>query len=178
MFVKSSFKVITIVLMVWGITYAQNDNGYYTRNLGGPRLGVTVVPGNGKLAQKLEEKNIGRLLSQFGWHFESQVSVSIGGPSFVLQFVPLFAGVEYGTLIPSMTLAMGVRLPNGVEFGMGPNLLIGGDNIVNSSLVIGFGKSFDYGGVSIPVNIVWATNPAGNRFSVIIGYAIGKTKSR
>lgn len=169
-------RIIMAILIVGSsyYSYAQDDIKYHRRNLSGPRLGVTIVPGNGKLAQKLEERNIGRLLSQFGWHFESQVFVSNDGPSFVVQFVPLFAGVEHGTLIPSFTLAMGIRLPTGIEFGLGPNLLFGGEDIVNSSLVIGVGKSFDYGGVSIPVNIVWATNPAGSRFSLIIGYAIGR----
>lgn len=175
MYLKSFLSFVLVFSIIGGSYYAhaQDNIKYYRRNLSGPRLGVTIVPGSGKLARKLEERNIGRMLSQFGWHFESQVLVSDDGPSFVVQFVPLFAGVEYGTLIPSMTLAMGVRLPTGIEFGLGPNLLFGGDNLVNSSLVIGFGKSFDYGGVSIPANIVWATNPAGSRFSLIIGYAIG-----
>jgi len=144
------------------------------RNLGGPRLGVTYVAGTGKLADALERNKVGRTLSQFGWHFEYQVIPDGGGPSFVIQFVPLVAGVEYGKLIPSGTLAMGVRLPEGFEFGLGPNALVT-DEGVKTALVMSIGKSFSYGGVNIPLNFVYATNPDGNRFSIIFGYAIRKS---
>ena len=153
---------------------AVDDILFGERNLGGPRLGVTYVAGAGKLSQSLEKNQIGRTLSQFGWHFEYQVIPDGGGPSFVIQVVPLIAGVEYGKLIPSGTLAMGVRLPEGIEFGLGPNALVT-DEGVKSALVMTIGKSFTYGGVSIPLNFVYATNPEGNRFSVIFGYAIRKS---
>ena len=143
------------------------------RNMGGPRLGVTYIPGNGKLVQKLKENDIGQTISQFGWHFEYAVIPEGGGPSFVIEFIPLVGGVEYGKFVPSATLAMGVRMPNGIEFGMGPNLLFDGDK-VNSALVLALGKSFNYSGVSIPINLVFVTNPEGNRISVIFGYAIAK----
>lgn len=145
------------------------------RNYGGPRLGVTLVPGDTKLASEMEKKNIGRMLSQFGWHFEYQVVPDGGGPSFVIQFVPLVGGVEYGTLIPSGTLAMGVRLPGGIEFGLGPNAIVTPTKIT-SALVMSVGQSFNYGGVNIPLNFVVATNPNGNRFSIVFGYAIQKAR--
>ena len=159
---------------------------FVSRNMSGPRMGVTYVVG-GKLASELEDHKIGQLISQFGWHFEYQVIPEGGGPQFVIQFVPMVAGVEYGKLIPSATLAMGIRFPNGVEFGLGPNALVVGGadvqsiedlgDVVRTALVIGVGKSFDYGGVSIPVNLVLATNPDGNRISVIFGYAIQRSVS-
>lgn len=143
------------------------------RNMGGPRLGVTFIPGKGKLVKKLKKNGIGRTISQFGWHFEYAVIPEGGGPSFIIEFIPLIGGVEYGKFVPSTTLAMGVRMPSGFEFGMGPNLLFDGDK-VNSALVMAIGKSFNYSGVSIPINLVFVTNPDGNRFSVIFGYAIAK----
>jgi hypothetical protein len=145
---------------------------FYERNLSGPRLGVTLIPGSGELASKLKERGIGPTLSQFGWHFEWQVVPENEGPSFVIETIPLVAGVEYGKVVPSITLAMGVRMPSGIEFGMGPNLLFGGEKLIYSALVIAVGKSFNYSGVSIPINLVFTTNPAGNRFSLIFGYAI------
>jgi len=141
------------------------------RNMGGPRIGITMIPGNTPLAQELRDNKIGRVISQFGWHFEWQVVPSGGGPSFVIQFVPMFGGVEYKTIVPSFTLPMGVRFPDGIEFGLGPNLVITKTG-AKTSLVAALGKSFDYGGVSIPVNLVVATNPDGNRFSIVFGYAI------
>ncbi len=149
------------------------------RNLGGPRLGVTYIAGggNGKLIQKLQDKGIGTTISQFGWHFEYQIIPEGGGPQFVIQGIPFLGGVEYGTVIPSLTVAMGIRLPEGYEFGLGPNVIIGGAKGANTALVAAIGKSFNYGGVSIPINIAFATSPDGNRVSLVFGYAIaGGTK--
>jgi hypothetical protein len=148
-----------------------------SRNLGGPRLGFTYVPGHGELATTLRDKQIGPLLSQFGWHFEYQIVPDIEGPCFIIEAIPLVAGVEYGTLIPSMTLGFGIRFPNGIEFGMGPNIL-GTESGVMSALMIAVGKSFDYGGVSIPVNLAVTTNPKGYRVSFIFGYAIEKSNNK
>jgi hypothetical protein len=151
------------------------------RNLGGPRLGISFVTGDGDLWKRLEGENMGRSISQFGWHFEYQVIPEGGGPQFVVQLVPLIAGVEYGKFVPSGTLAMGVRFPSGIEFGLGPNILLVGKNDdgkspAKTALVLGVGKSFNYGGVSIPLNLVYATNPDGNRVSLIFGYAIAKAR--
>jgi hypothetical protein len=157
----------------------QQGVAFAERNLGGPRLGVTYIMGgeNGELARKLKDKGIGTTISQFGWHFEYQIIPEGGGPQFVIQAVPFVGGVEYGTVIPSLTLVMGIRLPEGIEFGLGPNLIVGGQKGANTALVAAVGKSFNYGGVSIPINLGFATSPAGNRISVVFGYAIaGATK--
>jgi hypothetical protein len=146
------------------------------RNMGGPRLGMTYVVGK-ELTKRLDEKKIGHFISQFGWHFEYQVIPDGGGPAFVIQFVPLVGAVEYATLVPSATLAMGIRFPGGLEFGIGPNLLAT-QEYISSSLVLAIGKSINYGGVSIPLNVAAAVNPAGTRFSFIFGYAIAKAPAR
>ena len=152
------------------------------RNLGGPRFGVTVIPGSGTLADELENQDMGRVISQFGWHFERQVIPQGGGPQFVVEFVPLLAGVEYGKFIPNLTLAMGVRTPGGIEFGMGPNVFFSktlDDQVeARSSLLMAVGKSINYGRVSIPVNIAYTTNPDGNRVSLVVGYAIGSARKK
>ena len=147
------------------------------RNMGGPRIGVTIIHGRGELANTLEANNMGRYMSQFGWHFEYQVSPKYTvGPSFVVQFLPLFGGVEYGKFIPSVTTAFGIRFPNGIEFDMGPNLIVSKNDKnevkLNSSLVIAGGISLNYGGVSIPLNLAYAISPKGNRASFIFGYAL------
>jgi len=117
------------------------------RNMSGPRFGVTYVGGEGELYQSLERQDIGRVISQFGWHFERQVIPDGGGPQFVIQFVPMIAGVEYGKFVPGATLAMGIRMPRGWEFGMGPNIVATKDE-------------FD---------------AIKARISLLFGYAIGKT---
>jgi len=141
----------------------------------GPRLGVTYVPGNSEIAKRLKEEGMEPFLSQFGWHFERRVTPAGGGPEFVIETVPLVAGVEYGKFLPSITLAMGVRFPSGWEFGIGPNLMVTGvedQDDLQTSLITAVGYSFRYAGVSLPVNLAFATNPDGNRVSIIFGYAI------
>ena len=152
----------------------QQPLSFAERNLGGPRLGVTYIigGGDGQLVDKMKKKGIGTTISQFGWHFEYQIIPEGGGPQFVIQGIPFLGGVEYGTVIPSLTVAMGIRLPDGFEFGMGPNVVATGDRGVATSLVGAIGKSFNYGGVSIPINVAFATSPNGNRVSLIFGYAI------
>ncbi len=142
------------------------------RNLAGPRLGMTIVPGNGELKDRLSEHGVGRTLSQFGWHFEHRVRFQRTGPAFVIEFVPLVGGVEYGRFIPSASLLFGIRFPMGFEFGMGPNIIAGGKDVLNSALVIAIGKTFDYDGVSIPLNLAFVTSPLGNRLGLVFGYAI------
>ncbi|MBU2506879.1 MAG: hypothetical protein KJ799_09170 [Bacteroidetes bacterium] len=144
------------------------------RNWGGPRLGFTYLLAGSALQKKLDEKNIGNLVSQFGWHFEWQVIPEGGGPQFVTEFIPLVGGVEYGTLIPSLSLIFGVRFPNGLEFGLGPNLSPSVGGGAATSIIGAIGKSFDYGGVSIPINLAVAKNPDGTRVSIIFGYALLK----
>ena len=151
----------------------EKEVSFASRNMGGPRLGVTVIPGNNSTTKKMQDRGIGRMISQFGWHFEQQIIPEGGGPSFVIQETPLVGGVEYGVLLPSFTLAMGVRLPNGIEFGMGPNLLVTPQE-ASSSLILAIGKSYNYGGVSIPLNLAVATNKDGARLSFVFGYAIDK----
>jgi len=159
-----------------------DDDGIRTRNMGGPRFGMTYVPGNDQLATELEYHGMGRTISQFGWHFEHQVVPAGGGPRFLIEFVPMLAGVEYSKVIPNFTLAMGLRSPGGWEFGLGPNLVFSKtttDEVeARTALLLAVGKSFNYGGVSIPVNLAYATSPTGKRISVIFGYAMGSKKKK
>ncbi len=150
---------------------------FISRNLGGPRLGITFLHAKGDLKNRMDKNGIGALVSQFGWHFEYQVVPETVGPSFVIQFVPLAGGVEYATLIPAATLAFGIRFPEGFEFGMGPNIVLT-DKGLSPALVMAVGQSFQYGGVSIPLNLAVATNPEGLRVSLIFGYAIDKTNQK
>ena len=144
-------------------------------DLSGPRFGMTYVIGSGEIADRLEEEGMERALSQFGWHFERRVTPRGGGPEFVVETVPMISGVEYGKVIPNLTLAMGIRFPDGWEFGIGPNVIAigaGGDTEIQTSLVTAVGYTFRYSGVNLPVNLALAQNPEGTRLSLVLGYAI------
>lgn len=141
------------------------------RDLSGPRIGVTC-----RLGGPSTSHGVGRLVSQFGWHSETQVVPRAGGPQFVIELVPLVAGFEYGKFLPSVSLGLGLRSPSGYEFGLGPTISLGGRGAetigLGSALFVSAGRSFDYGGVSLPVNLVYAGNQDWSSLSVLVGYAI------
>lgn len=164
---------MTAALICASPCLAQEDSVTFNRrSMDGPRLGLTYVPSGNRLYQGLKMEGLSNTISQFGWHFEWQVVPHGGGPGFLIEFVPLLGGVEYGKILPSFTLGFGIRMPGGIEFGMGPNVLFSTMHEPATALMLTGGKSFDFSGVSIPVNLVFVTNPDGNRFAVIFGYAI------
>ncbi len=148
--------------------------------LSGPRLGVTYVVHGSTWDKKLDEKGIDNIISQFGWHFEWMLRPKQGGPAFVTELMPFFGGVEYGTVIPSLSLVLGIRFPVGFEFGMGPQVVVTLDKEepVSSSLVVAVGQSLDFSGVKIPLNLAVSTNSDGQRVSFAFGYAVGNRRSR
>jgi hypothetical protein len=168
------------IVATWESAGAQDAGSgpiiFRQRNMSGPRLGVTYVMGDNELSSELDREGMGRALSQFGWHFERQVVPAGGGPQFVIQAVPMLGGVEYGKVIPGLTLAMGIRFPSGFEFGIGPNITSAKPNETKSgartALATAVGRSFNYGGVSLPLNLVLVSSPEGQRLSFIVGYAI------
>ena len=142
-------------------------------NLSGPRLGLTFVPGDDEIGKFLDHEGMSRIISQFGWHSEFSVTPRGGGPSFLVEFIPLIGGVEAGKLIPNVSLMFGIRTVGGFEFGMGPNMIaFVSQGEVQTALVMAIGKSYDFDGVNIPVNLAYVTNPHGARIGLIFGYAI------
>ena len=75
-----------------------------------------------------------------------------------------------------MSLVLGIRGVKGFELGMGPNVLFTFDknDPVSTTLVVGVGKSLEFSGVNIPLNLAMSTNKDGQRFSFVFGYAINR----
>jgi hypothetical protein len=143
--------------------------------LNGPRMGMTyIINPNEALKKKMDRRNVEKLLSQFGWHTEWLIAPDLRGPFFVVQANAFIAGVEYNVAIPSATLMMGIRLPQGYEFGMGPSVVVTGNTSkdISSLILVALGKSLNFHGVHIPLNLVWGRNPEGDRVSFVFGYAM------
>ena len=62
---------------------------------------------------------------------------------------------------------VGVRARSGLEFGLGPNLALDG-----AALAFAAGKSFNVGGVSIPVDLAVVSSQGGVRTTLLLGYAV------
>jgi hypothetical protein len=154
--------------------------------INGPRLGITYVmkhesfDRDGTLLPKLEARGTDNIISQFGWHFEWVVTPEAEGPCFLTQLVPFIRGMEYGIVIPSASLALGMRMPAGFDFFMGPNVLVtfDKDEPFNTSLLVGAGYNVRYGGVQIPINMAVSTSKAGNQVSLVVGYAMPRRQRR
>jgi len=143
------------------------------RDLSGPRFGITIAGGDGSVYRDLKDHGMGPVISQFGWQFEHQVAPLGGGPQLVTEIIPFFGGVEYGKFIPSLTMVLGVRLPSGAEFGVGPSFtVVSSRGKMSAGLVLAGGKTIDYGGVCIPMNLAVSLNQKGTRFTLTAGYAI------
>lgn len=145
---------------------AQDSQAVEQRSNSGPRVGLTYVTGPaGRRA--LADNGLEPLMSQFGWHFEQITRPIGGGPMFVIEEILLIGAVDQGTAVPSLSLLMGIRMPSGWEFGVGPNI-----TPVGSALAIGIGKSLRYGAVTLPLNIAIVRSPGAVRWSFLFGYAL------
>ena len=128
---------------------AANYDSQVQRN-SGPRFGLTYIT-NGKLTDDIEEEFgvTSNLISQFGFQFEKQImgDENIAG---ILEGILFIGGVDQGMFLPSVSGMFGVRNKAAWELAVGPNLSVNG-----AAMVIGFGKSFNFGNINIPVNIAW-----------------------
>lgn len=132
----------------------------------GPRFGVTYL--GGAIVDTLRasyETDVGNVVTQFGWQFERQFMSFPGGPAAVSEWILLVGGLEQGAFLPSLSWIVGVRLPNDVEFGVGPNLSPAG-----SALVLTGGKTFRAGALNVPVNIAVVPSQIGTRVSLLTGF--------
>jgi len=146
--------------LIGGATPIDRNERVYRYDLSGPRIGGTFAPD-------------GTVMSQFGWHLESQASPSPGGPWFIVEKVLLVGGVDQNKFVPNGTLIFGMRLPSSFEFGLGPSLTLGGTRGLQSGIVAAAGHSFRVGGIRVPVNLACAWQRGGEqRWTLITGWAI------
>lgn len=138
----------------------------YMMKLNGPRFGVTYIS-RGELTRKLEERYdiTSPVITQFGWQFETQIFNIDGGPSGLIEFVPLIGGLDQGIFLPSASLICGLRASSGLELGFGPNVSAAGTGVV-----LAVGTSFTTGNVHFPFNFAVVPSRDGARFSLMCGF--------
>jgi hypothetical protein len=142
------------------------------QQLAGPRFGFTAFTGDVAEGRRLMGKSA--VMSQFGWQFETQIVSSSSGHQALLEWVFLVGGVEQDEFNPSLAFLPGLRLPNGVEFGVGPNLSLSsetGDH--TTSIVTAFGVTIPFGDIYIPANLAVSFAEGGPRFTTLVGWVIG-----
>jgi hypothetical protein len=133
-------------------------------NLSGPRFGLTMV--SGQLVDSLRRRaDVGRVFTQFGWQFERQFFTSDNGPRAVSEVVVLVGALDQGSVIPSASWMVGMRMPGGAEFGVGPNVSPAG-----TALALAFGATLRYGYLNVPVNVAVVPGKLGLRTSILTGF--------
>jgi hypothetical protein len=137
-----------------------------TVNLSGPRFGVTSLS-NGVIEKLRTEHdlNVRPLISQFGWQFEKQFYSKSGGLTAVNEWVVLVGGLEQDVVLPSVSWIVGLRTPEGLEFGVGPNVTPAG-----TALVVAAGVTFRSGVLNVPVNFAVVPSSSGVRVSMLAGF--------
>ena len=137
-----------------------------TVNLSGPRFGVTSLS-QGAIDKLKTERNVEvrPLISQFGWQFEKQFYSKAGGLTAVNEWIVLVGGLEQDVVLPSVSWIVGLRTPEGLEFGVGPNVTAAG-----TALVIAAGVTFRSGVLNMPVNVAVVPSSAGTRVSMLAGF--------
>jgi len=159
-------NTVLMAVMVLAQTAGAQEPHSRVRSTAGPRLGVTYL-GNYRPPNLLTGKKLSSVMTQFGWHSEQAVFPFNGGPTLVVEEAFLVGGVEQQALVPSVTFLVGVRARSGLEFGLGPNLALDG-----AALAFAAGKSFNLGGVSIPVDLAVVSSQGRVRTTLLLGYAV------
>ena len=142
------------------------------QQLSGPRFGFTTFTGD--VAR--QRMSIGKeaIMSQFGWQFETRIVSTRSGNQALMEWVLLVGGVEQDEFNLSLAWLAGYRLPNGLEFGVGPNVSIrkeGGDP--TTSLVVAAGVTLPFGEIYVPLNTAVAFGVGGPRITTLIGWIVG-----
>ena len=137
-------------------------------NLSGPRFGVTML--SDKIVESLGDYvELNPVISQFGWQFEKQFYSKDGRMAVLNEWVLLFGGLDQGLAIPSLTWLVGLRTANGSEFGVGPNVGIGG-----VSLAVAAGTTIRAGFLNVPMNVAVVPSRNGMRISFLTGFSVRK----
>jgi hypothetical protein len=137
-------------------------------DLSGPRFGLTLLsPGNVDALAAKEVFLQRPAVSQFGWQFEKRLYTTDEGVTTLTEFVPLLSGLEQGVALPSLNWLVGIRTPNGSEFGIGPNI-----TPVGVGLVLAAGVTVRTGALNVPLNVAVASSKSGMRVSIMTGFNI------
>ena len=137
-----------------------------TMDLAAPRVGMTVLSDSTRaMVRDRFGKDIGPVISQFGWQKEKRFMSSPTGFTGVTEWVALVGGMDQGLLLPSLNWLVGVRTGNGVEFAMGPNLAVGGVGLAGAA-----GVTLRAGDLNIPLNFAAVRSDSGVRVSLLAGF--------
>jgi len=134
--------------------------------LSGPRFGFTYIGGD--LGKTLDQYDMSRYRSQFGWQFETRWFETSTGFQGLVETVVLLTGFETDDPNLSASLLFGFRTKEGFEAGAGPNITSTGDH----ALVIAVGHTVKLDYVNIPFNFAISPSSDAVKYTVLMGFNI------
>ena len=141
-----------------------------TTRRSGPRFGVVYLGGTlTDTVAARARKSVRSLVSFFGWDFQYQIGRNSGGPQPLTDFLVGVGGLEQGVVLPSVSFVIGMRLPNAVEFGVGPNVSGAGP-----ALVLTAGITRRMGTVAVPIDVAVVPSSIGTLVSVTTGFNVSR----
>lgn len=141
--------------------------------LSGPRFGVTTFTGD--VAKGRQALGKSRFMTQFGWQAETQILATESGHQALIEWVFLLGGVEQSETNLSGALIAGYRLPNGVEFGVGPNVSFSSmTDDFTTSMLLAAGITLPFGEIRLPLNVAVAMAEGGPRITTLVGWVISR----
>ena len=134
----------------------------------GPRFGLVFLGGTiPDTATALTQRHVGTVVSFFGWEFQHRLGRNPGGPQPITDLVVGLAGLEEGVALPTVSAVIGLRMPDGLEFGIGPNF-----SGVGPALVLTAGVTQHMGTINVPVDVAVVPSALGTRVSVTTGFNV------
>ena len=146
---------------------------------GGPRAGLVMATGD--IAEGLKAAGNDSVRTAVGWQFEYQFMTSRSGVELLTEFVPLLVGLEQGMFNLSTSVLVGVRMPNGLEFGLGPNLTIfdeedygvpNGGTEAELGMAFAVGYTLEVDNMRFPFNVAWVMSEGGTSISFLLGWNV------
>ena len=151
----------------------------------GWRFGAVYVTGG--LAKRLDEGyRAGPLLSLFGYQFDIERGGE-GETRTVVQIIPALVGLDTSIPIPTLNVIVGLRLPNGFEFGAGPHWAYreyelqtlypeDGIHVWGGGFTVGVGYTVtdQSGRLSVPMSLAASLAEDGVMWSLTIGWSMGE----
>lgn len=139
-------------------------------SLSGPRFGVTwLSQGIRQKAEDFIHLDVGPVITQFGWQWETRFFSLEGGPTGVSEWVLLVGGLEQSQFLPSLSWIVGIRSAIGAEFGIGPNVTPAG-----AALAVAGGVTIQNGPIFFPINAAIVPSRSGTRLSLLVGFNMRK----
>lgn len=145
-------------------------DGPDTTRRSGPRFGAVYLGGTlTDTATARSKRSVRSVVTFFGWDYQHEIGRNPGGAQPVTDLLFGVGGLEQGVALPSASLVIGLRLPNELEFGVGPNVSGAGP-----ALVLTAGMTHRMGTINVPIDVAVVPSSIGTRVSLTTGFNVAR----